>query len=146
MAEKAYDKDKVNTEQTIPPEYRRHDKVFSEQEATRFPPPRPWDHRIKLTNNAPATINGKIYPLPAKITDELNIWIDKMLERGFISLSDSNYGSPTFSVAKKDGTQCIVQDFRKLNKYTVKDVTPLPDIRQAIEGLGDKVLFSKFDV
>ena len=39
MAEKAYDKDKVNTEQTIPPEYQRHDKVFSEQEATRFPPP-----------------------------------------------------------------------------------------------------------
>jgi Reverse transcriptase (RNA-dependent DNA polymerase)/RNase H-like domain found in reverse transcriptase len=28
----------------------------------------------------------------------------------------------------------------------VKDVTPLPDIKQAIEGLGDKVLFSKFDV
>ena len=146
MAEKAYDKDKVNTEQTIPPEYQRHEKVFSEQEATRFPPPRPWDHRIKLTSDAPATINGKIYPLPAKITQELDAWIDKMLERGFISLSDSNYGSPTFGVAKKDGTQRIVQDFRELNKYTVKDVTPLPDIRQAIEGLGDKVLFSKFDV
>jgi RNase H-like domain found in reverse transcriptase/Reverse transcriptase (RNA-dependent DNA polymerase) len=28
----------------------------------------------------------------------------------------------------------------------VKDITPLPDIKQAIEGLGDKVLFSKFDV
>jgi RNase H-like domain found in reverse transcriptase/Reverse transcriptase (RNA-dependent DNA polymerase) len=39
-----------------------------------------------------------------------------------------------------------VQDFRELNKYTVKDVTPLPDIKQAIEGLGDKVLFSKFDI
>jgi hypothetical protein len=39
MAEKAYDKTKVNTEQTIPPEYQQHDKVFSEQEATRFPPP-----------------------------------------------------------------------------------------------------------
>jgi hypothetical protein len=112
----------------------------------RFPPPQPWDHRIKLTNDAPATINGKIYPLPAKITDELNIWIDKMLECRFISLSDSNYGSPTFSVAKKDRTQHIVQDFCELNKYTVKDVTPLPDICQAIEGLGDKVLFSKFDV
>jgi hypothetical protein len=146
MAKKAYDKDKVNMEQTIPPEYQWHNKVFSEQEATRFPPPRPWDHRIKLTNDAPVTINGKIYPLPAKITDELNVWIDKMLEQGFISLSDSNYSSPTFSVAKKDRTQRIVQDFRELNKYTVKDVTPLPDIRQAIEGLGDKVLFSKFDV
>jgi hypothetical protein len=69
-----------------------------------------------------------------------------MLEQGFISLSNLNYGSPTFAIAKKDGTQHIVQDFRELNKYTVKDVTPLPDICQAIEGLGDKVLFSKFDV
>jgi hypothetical protein len=39
MAKKAYNKDKVNTEQTIPPEYQRHNKVFSEQEATCFPPP-----------------------------------------------------------------------------------------------------------
>jgi hypothetical protein len=28
MAEKAYDKDKVNTEQTIPPEYQQHEKSF----------------------------------------------------------------------------------------------------------------------
>jgi hypothetical protein len=69
-----------------------------------------------------------------------------MLERGFISISSSNYGSPMFTVAKKDRTQRIVQDFRELNKYTVKDMTPLPDIKQAIEGLGDKVLFTKFDV
>jgi hypothetical protein len=61
-------------------------------------------------------------------------------------LSDSSYESPTFTVTKKDGSQRVVQDFRELNKYTVKDVTPLPDIKQAIEGLGDKVLFSKFDV
>ena len=33
-----------------------------------------------------------------------------------------------------------------VNKYTVKDVTPLPSIQEAIEGLGDKILFSKFDI
>jgi hypothetical protein len=146
MSERTYDKAKVNTKQTIPIEYQRHAKVFSETEATRFPPPRLWDHQIKLTNDAPATINGKVYPLPTKLTEALNKWIDDMLERGFISLSDSNYGSPTFTVAKKDGSQRVVQDFWELNKYTIKDVTPLPDIKQAIEGLGDKVLFSKFDV
>jgi RNase H-like domain found in reverse transcriptase/Reverse transcriptase (RNA-dependent DNA polymerase) len=51
-----------------------------------------------------------------------------------------------FTVTKKDSSQRVVQDFQELNKYTVKDVTPLPDIKQAIKGLGDKVLFSKFDV
>jgi hypothetical protein len=146
MAEKAYDPMKVNTEETIPPKYLQHKKVFSEQEATRFPPLQPWDHKIKLTDNAPQTINGKIYPLPQQLTQEVDKWIDKMLERGFISISKSNYGSPTFAIAKKDGTQRIVQDFRELNRHTVKDVTPLPDIKQAIEGLGDKVLFTKFNV
>jgi hypothetical protein len=146
MSEKAYDKAKVNTEQTIPVEYQQHAKVFSETEAMRFSPLRPWDHQIKLTNDAPTTINGKVYPLPTKLTKALDKWINNMLERGFILLSDSSYGSPTFTVAKKDGSQRVVQDFQELNKYTVKDVTLLPDIKQAIEGLGDKVLFSKFDV
>jgi hypothetical protein len=64
MAEKAYDPTKVNTEDIIPKEYQPHKKVFSEQEAAHFPPPRPWDHCIKLNNDASTEINGKIYPLP----------------------------------------------------------------------------------
>jgi hypothetical protein len=91
-------------------------------------------------------INGKMYPLSQRLMAELDKWTDNMLERGFISVSSSKYGVPTFTVAKKDGTHHIVQDFWELNKHTVKDVTPLPDIKQAIKGLGDKVLFSKFDV
>jgi hypothetical protein len=62
MAEKTYDPTKVNTEATILEEYLQHKKVFSEKEAARFPPPRPWDHKIKLTTDTPETINGKIYP------------------------------------------------------------------------------------
>jgi gag-polyprotein putative aspartyl protease len=80
MSERAYNQAKVNTEQTIPIKYQQHTKVFSETEATRFPPPRPWDHQIKLTNDAPTTINGKVYPLPTKLTEALNKWIDNMLE------------------------------------------------------------------
>jgi hypothetical protein len=38
MAEQYHDETKVNTESTIPEEYQQHTKVFSEQEASRFPP------------------------------------------------------------------------------------------------------------
>jgi len=38
MAEKAYDGTKVNTEESVPAAFRRHWKVFSEQEAWQLPP------------------------------------------------------------------------------------------------------------
>ena len=38
MAEKAYDATKVNTEETVPLEFKCHWKVFSEQEARQLPP------------------------------------------------------------------------------------------------------------
>jgi len=61
MAEKAYNSAKVNTEETVPAAFRRHWKVFSEQEARQLPPHRPWDHKIELTPNAPNVINSKVY-------------------------------------------------------------------------------------
>ena len=47
----------------IPKEYWDFWKVFSEEDANRFPPERPWDHAIDLTPDAPATIDCKVYPL-----------------------------------------------------------------------------------
>lgn len=69
-----------------------------------------------------------------------------MLVKGLIQQLDSRYGHFTFTVPKKDGTFRIVQDYRPVNKYTEKDTTPLPSIQKAIEGLGDKTLFSKYDI
>ena len=48
---------------TIPEEYRRHAKVFSDEEAKCFPPEREEDMGIKLTSDTPTTINCKVYPL-----------------------------------------------------------------------------------
>ena len=69
-----------------------------------------------------------------------------MLDKGFIQWSDSRYGHSTFTIPKKDGTFQIVQDYWPVNKYTEKDTTPLPSIQEAIEGLGDKTLFLKYDI
>ena len=46
----------------IPDEYKRHWRVFSEEEAHQFPPPRPWDHAIELKEGAPKAIDCKVYP------------------------------------------------------------------------------------
>jgi len=69
MALKNYDPTKMNTEATIPSHLRQFAKVFSDEEAQRFPPNRPWDHHIRLKLNAPDMINGKIFPLSAMKLD-----------------------------------------------------------------------------
>src|SRR6266850_5381411 len=145
MAEKHHNK--MSTVKTvIPLEYQSHEKVFSEKEAERFPPSREWDHRIPLKKDTPDSINAKIFSLPQPGREAIQTWIQKMLDKGFIQRSDSKYGHSTFTVPKKDGTFRIVQDFRLVNKYMEKDITLLPSIQEAIEGLGDKTLFSKYDI
>ena len=37
-------------------------------------------------------------------------------------------------------------DYREVNKWTVRDNNPLPNIREALENLRNKTLFSKFDI
>jgi hypothetical protein len=146
MAEKAYDATTVNTEATIPAVFKRHWKVFSEQEARHLPPQRQWDHQIKLKPDAPDVINSKVYPLSKDEQKILDDYLEDNLEKGYITASSSPYGSPTFTVKKKDGSLRIVHDYRKLNEYTVPDVTPLPRIQSILEELRGKTLFSKFDI
>jgi hypothetical protein len=83
MAE-AFHTEKPKTETPIPPEYRKHTKVFLEQEAEHFPPSQTWDHQIPLKDNAPETINEKLYNLPKVDKQAIEEWAYKMLKKGFI--------------------------------------------------------------
>ena len=91
-------------------------------------------------------ISKKIYNLPKAGKKAIEEWVYKMLKKKFIQHSDSCYEHTTFTIPKKDGTFRIVQDYRPVNKYTEKDTTPLPSIQDAVKSLGDKILFSKFDI
>jgi hypothetical protein len=99
---------KLKTDTLILPEYRRHVKVFSEKEAERFPPRGAWDHHIPLKDNAPDTINKKVYNLPKPSKLAVEDWVYKMLEKKFIQQSDLRYGHAMFTVPKKDGTFHVV--------------------------------------
>src|SRR5487761_1679830 len=147
MAEASHDPATKNTEATIPEKYKQHAFIFSEEEAKRFPPERPgYDHQIKLKPLAPDTINCKIYPASKDSKEAQDKYIDETLAQKFIKESDSRYGFPSFTVAKKDGKKRFVVDYRKLNEHTEIDVTPLPRISSIIEEMSDKILFSKFNV
>jgi hypothetical protein len=137
---------KALTEQDIPREYRQHAKVFSKEVAKHFPPACPKDHAIKLVPDAPASINCKVYPLTKAELEATKKFIEENLELGYIECSNSPWSMPYFFIKKKDGSLCPVQDYHMVNKYTVCDTYPIPQIKQILEGLHGKELFTALDV
>jgi hypothetical protein len=117
LAEKHATKEKPQ----LPKEYERHAKVFSEREAQRFPGPRIWDHAIELKKDAPSTIPGKVYALTQVEQKALQEFLVEHLKKGYIRPSKSPYASPFFFIKKKDGKLRPVQDYRKVNEWTIRN-------------------------
>ena len=80
-------------------------------------------HQITLTDSTP--IRSKPYPLPYAIRENLKTEIQEMLDLGIIRSSASPYASPIVIAKKKDGSNRICVDYRKLNKVTVADPEPM---------------------
>ena len=151
LAIDAADKTAAKKEETpwylqVPLEYHHYKKVFSEEEAKRFPASRPWDHAIELLPDAPETLDCKVYPLAPAEQDALNEFIKDHLDKGYIRRSNSPYASPFFFIKKKDGKRRPVQDYRQLNEWTVRNRYPLPLIKELVARLTNKNWFTKFDV
>jgi len=64
---------------------------------------------------------------------------------GIIEKSDSPYASPLLMVKKKDGRNRPVIDFRRLNKITVFDAEPMPNVDDIYARLSAARYFSKLD-
>ena len=135
------------TEQKIHKEYKRHAKVFSEKESLRFPPKREEDMTIPLKVDAPDVINCKVYPLTREERGLLEKFLAKELKLGRIKEGPFPYTLPVYFINKKDSEEKhIIMDYQEVNKWTVRDNNPLPNIREALENLRNKTLFLKFDI
>jgi len=117
-----------------------------ESAAQRFPGPHIWDHAIELKPNALATIPGKIYALTVAEQEELLKFIKEYVEKGYIQPSKSPYTTPFFFIKKKDGKLRPVQDYCRLNQWTIQNTYPLPLIPQLINKARSQALFTKFNV
>ena len=102
------------------------------------------EHFIDTNENLPFKIAPyKVAPnkLPA-VQEE----IKEMLDKGVIVPSKSPYSSAIVMVPKKDGTNRMFIDYRKLNEITTKDAYPLPRIGQTIDALQGSGYFSSLDL
>ena len=130
----------------LPPQYQEFAKVFSEEESFRFPTSQPWDHMIEFKKGTPDTIDCKIYPLSQTKDEALRNFLTEQLEKGYICPLKSQYASPFFFIDKKDGTLCLVQDYHRINDYTIHNQYPLPLIMDLITDLRGAHIYMKLDI
>jgi len=98
LAQDAADKKKHTWQEIVPEQYHRHGKVFSEEASERFPDRRPWDHAIELTEDAPTSINCRVYPLSPKEKEEQREFLSQNLHLQRIRCSKSPYASGFFLI------------------------------------------------
>jgi len=137
---------RIEVDERIPKQYRTFADVFSNKESKKFPPKRPWDHKIKLKPGAPAMLISKTIKLSTSEQQELQTFIDEHLERGTIERSKSPYAASFFFIKKKNGKLRPVQDYRPINEWTIKNRYPLPLIPQLINRIGDAKLITVIDI
>ena len=102
------------------------------------------EHFIDTNDNPPfkiAPYKVASYKLPA-VQEE----IKELLDKGVIFSSKSPYSSPIVMVPKKNGTNRMCIDYRKLREITTKDAYPLPRIGQTIDALQGAGYFTSLDL
>jgi len=73
-----------------------------------------------------------VYLLLREKQEEVHEFISEQLRKGYIRLSKSLQMAPMFFVEKKDRRKYMVQDYRYLNKWTIKSNYLLPLILDII--------------
>jgi Reverse transcriptase (RNA-dependent DNA polymerase) len=101
---------------------------------------------IKLKPDTPDMIKCKTYPLTKPEMDAVKKFLDENQAMGYIEPTNSPYLSPFFFIKKKDGSLQLVQDYCEINKWTVRDVYPIPQITHILKQLQGKTLFTTLDI
>ena len=102
------------------------------------------EHKIPLQKNE--IVQSKPYPIPYGIRDSVEADVKAMLDLGIIRPSDSPYASPIVVVRKRDNTNRICIDFRKLNKLTISDSEPMPQLNDMFQNLAQDKYYTKIDL
>jgi len=129
----------------VPENFHRWIKVFGKKQSERMPTRKLWGHAIEVKEGF-VPRKGKVYPLSREEREEVQEFVKEQLRKGYIRPSKSPQTAPVFFVGKKDGKKRMVQDYRYLNEWTIKNNYPLPLISDILENIGMKKVFTKMDL
>jgi len=120
-------------------------KIFGKKQSERMPTRKVWDHTIEVKEGL-VPRKGKVYLLSREKKEEVRKFIQEQLRKGYIRLSKLPQTAPVFFVRKKDGKKQMVQDYRYLNEWTIKNNYPLSLISDVLENIRTKKVFTKIDL
>ena len=89
------------------------------------------EHEIHLTTDVP--VYSRPYHVSRHKRELIRGLVQELLDAGVVEPCNSPYASPVIPVGKKDGSQRLVVDFRRLNEITVKQHWPLPLITDIVD-------------
>ncbi|KAI3724050.1 hypothetical protein L2E82_35815 [Cichorium intybus] len=110
-----------------------------------LPPIRQVEFRIDLVPGASPIARAPYRIAPTEMR-ELMSQLQELLDKGFIRPSFSPWGAPVLFVKKKDGTMRMCIDYHELNKVTINNRYPLPQIDDLFDQLQGASYFSKIDL
>ena len=105
-----------------------------------------FDFKINLIPGVDWPKPSKLYRLTPDQMEEAKSQIKELEDVGMISPSTSPFAAPLFFIPKKDSRQWMCIDYRKLNKITIQDAYPLPNMESLLESARGVTVFSKFDL
>ena len=80
-----------------------------------MPVQKTWDHTIELKEGFTPK-KGKVYLLLREKREEVQAFVEDQLRKEYIRPFKSPQTSPVYFVAKKNGMQRMVQDYRYINQ------------------------------
>ena len=101
-------------------------------------------HTIHTVPHPP--IQLRPYRRPQHEYDEIGRQVTELLQKGLIRESSSPWAFPVTLAPKKDGSQRLCIDFRKLNAITIDDKMPLPRIQEVLDRLSGAKYFTTLDI
>ena len=133
------------TDEMVPQRFHKYLKMFEKKDSERMLMRKAWDHAIDFREGF-VPKKDKIYPLSRVEREEVQEFVKDQLRKRYIRPLKSPQTSPVFFVLKKDRKKRIVQDYRYLNSWMVKNNYPLPLISDLIDSIGKKKMFTKMDL
>ena len=108
---------------------------FVDKIPNKLPPSRgDDDHRIDLIQGS-SPPNRAPYRVSLAQQEEIMAQVNELLEKGMIRPSSSPYCLLVLLVQKKDGSYRMCVDYRALNKTTIKNRFPIPQIEDIFDKL-----------